>query len=89
MAHRSQRFNSPGVLTGTRQEMQEKTVYIYDTPALWCGLHVDFRGRHDRPHFLFLPRGFYLLISDDLLATVKVKSKLIIKLGNLVEAKSH
>lgn len=30
VAHRSQ-FNSPVALTGTRQEVQEKTVYIYMT----------------------------------------------------------
>lgn len=30
-AHRSQGFNSPAALTGTRQEVQEKTVYIYMT----------------------------------------------------------
>lgn len=29
--HRSQGFNSPAALTGTRQEVQEKTVYIYLT----------------------------------------------------------
>lgn len=31
MAHKGQRFNSPAALTGTREEVQEKTVYIYMT----------------------------------------------------------
>lgn len=31
MTHRSQHFNSPAALTGTRREAQEKTVYIYMT----------------------------------------------------------
>lgn len=31
VAHRSQGSNSPAALTGTRQEVQEKTVYIYMT----------------------------------------------------------
>lgn len=36
MAHRGQGFTSPAALTGTRQEVQEKTVYIYMTRQHFC-----------------------------------------------------